>query len=80
MSNKIILTKNGVEREVKNGISWTFFFFGFLVPLFRGQAIEALLIFCSNVLTLGLSHFYFTFTINDRYKRYLLEDGWVIKN
>jgi hypothetical protein len=79
MSQQIVLVKNGVEIEVKNGISWTFFFFGWLVPLFRGQGMEALLVVCFGLITFGLSHFYFIFTINKRYKNYLLADGWVIK-
>lgn len=76
---KLTLIKNTVQKEVKEGVSYTFFFFGWLVPLFRGQLGEAILVFFISLFTLGLGHIYFMFKINERYKNYLLEQGFIIE-
>lgn len=66
-----VLRKGESIKEVKVGFSWTFFFFGFFVPLFRNNLNDALLTFLAGWFTLGLSHFYFMFKINERQKKYL---------
>ena len=40
---------NGAIKEVKAGFSWTVFFFGALVPLFRGDAKWFFIMFAVNI-------------------------------
>lgn len=48
---KIIMKHDsGVSKEVKVGFSWTTFFFGFIVPLVRGDVKWALIMFVLGVI------------------------------
>lgn len=81
-----IRVKNDIDKrkEVKLGYSWTMFFFGVLVPLFRLDwkwfliilGVDALLtvtglVFLIPLLMLGLSFFY-----NKLYAKDLYEKGY----
>ena len=37
MASVLLTHESGLKKEVKCGFSWTVFFFGFLVPLIRGD-------------------------------------------
>lgn len=67
---------NGLTVEVKTGFSWTTFFFGTFVPLFRGMYGYAAIVFLCSVCTFGLSGFYFPFVINKAQVKSLLENGY----
>lgn len=62
--------------QAKYGFSWTFFFFGSLVPLFRGDIkwffITLILVF----FTFGISQFVFMFIYNRLYLKDLLNSGY----
>jgi hypothetical protein len=66
----------GQIRRVKVGFSWTTLFFGFLVPIFRGDVKWTIIMFCASVLTLGLAQLVMAFTYNRTYIRDLLEKGY----
>lgn len=66
--------KNGVTKEVKVGFSWTVFFFGWLVPLFRGMFAQALL----SLVTLNFASLYYMFALNKIQAEKLAADGWTI--
>lgn len=66
----------GQLRNVKVGFSWTVFFFGFCVPIFRGDAKWAVIMFISGVLTLWIVNMIFCFTYNGTYIRDLLSKGF----
>ena len=68
----IVMEKNSVRRAVKEGFSWTVFFFGLLALLIRKQLIPALICF----LTFGIAGFYYMFTANRLLKEQLLLEGW----
>ena len=51
----VVLEKNGLRKEVKVGFSWTVFFFGLFVPLFRGDLKWAAIMFFGTIL-LGFCH------------------------
>lgn len=40
---------NGVTKEVKQGFSWTVFFFGFFVPIFRADWKFAVIMFLASI-------------------------------
>lgn len=68
----ITLHKNGVTKRIKEGFSFTTFFFGFLVMISRSMWPQAAISF----LSFGLANFYYIFSLNRIYKEKLLEDGW----
>lgn len=82
-----IWVNNGLKKEVKLGFSWTTFFFGWLVPLFRGDKRSAVsfLIFGFIALILALFTALFALIIynliiawhyNRIYAKFLIENGW----
>lgn len=66
----------GQFRRTKVGFSWTTLFFGFLVPIVRGDFKWTLIMFCASVLTFGLAQIVMAFTYNRTYIRGLLSDGF----
>lgn len=76
--------ESGVQKQVKKGFSWTTFFFGFLVPLIRGDLKWAAIMFIVAAVialpTFGLGVFVvdlvFAFIYNKTYAKELLEKGY----
>ena len=66
----------GQIRTAKVGFSWTVFFFGFLVPICRGDAKWAVIMFLAALCTCWLATFVFSFTYNGTYIRGLLSQGF----
>ncbi len=71
-----LIADDGQMRSAKVGFSWTVFFFGFLVPICRGDAKWAVIMFAASVLTLCLAQIVFSFTYNGTYIRELLSKGY----
>ncbi|MCR5334988.1 MAG: hypothetical protein K6E42_00375 [Synergistes sp.] len=71
-----LVNGSGEMRKAKVGFSWTVFFFGFLVPICRGDALWAVIMFAASVLTLFLAQIVFSFTYNGTYIRGLLASGF----
>lgn len=69
--------KAGVMRRCKVGYSWTSLFFGFLVPLLRGDWKWAVIMFIAAMFTFNLSCIVFGFIYNRIYVNELLEKGYV---
>lgn len=80
----VVLENNGLRKEVKVGFSWTVFFFGLFVPLFRGDLKWAAIMFFGTallvVVTAGLGSPIFgiimSFNYNKIYIKELIEKGW----
>ena len=74
----------GNAKEIKLGFSWTFFFFGFFVPLFRKDWKYFLIILVAStvlsVLGLGLvawiGNVVLSFIYNKLYAKDLYEEGY----
>ena len=82
---KVVLKHElGMIKTVKKGFSWTVFFFGFFVPLIRGDLKWALIMFLTQFLaasvTMGLgvwiASLIFAFFYNKLYIKDLLEKGY----
>lgn len=74
---KVNLKNNlGVVKESPLGFSWTIMFFGYLVPLFRGDVKYVFIMVILALFTLGFSNFYFMFAYNGIYLRKLLKEGY----
>ncbi len=75
---------SGITKQVKVGFSWTTFFFGFLVPLIRGDIKWAVILLLVSgaigVFTLGIGAFVvdiiFSFKYNFIYIKDLVEKGY----
>ena len=64
---KITLKNNyGKVKRVKIGLSWTFLFFGFFVPLFRGDMKNFMLVY----------NIYMFINYNDDYLQELYRQGY----
>lgn len=66
----------GAIKTIPTGFSWTTLFFGFFVPLFRGDVKYAIIMLLAAICTMGISNLIFPFFYNSTYIRDLLEAGW----
>jgi len=71
---------NGKAATIPTGFSWTFFFFGWFVPLLRGDWKNLLIIVVLHCMTLGLSHFVFMFIYNGMNARSLVANGYLVED
>ncbi len=77
MAQEVNLVKNNIRRAGLVGFSWTTLFFGFFVPLFRGDWKWCIILLVLGLLSFGLCSLIFCFIYNKIYTRGLLEDGYV---
>ncbi len=68
--------QNGLLKKGFFGFSWTYFFFGWFVPLFRGELGVAALHLLFSLLTFGLWQIIFCFLYNKQYTTRLIADGF----
>lgn len=67
----------GAMKQVKVGYSWTVLFFGFFVPLIRGDWKWAILMLIVAVCSAGIAQVILSFTYNKIYIKDLIEHGWL---
>ena len=70
--------KNGLTRMGYFGFSWTYFFFGWFVPLFRGELGVAALHLLFSCVTFGLWQIIMAFLYNKQYMHRMIEKGYVL--
>jgi vacuolar-type H+-ATPase subunit I/STV1 len=73
---KIKHEESGVEKNCFIGYSWTYFFFGFFVPIFRGEISIGVFHLIFSLLTFGVFQIIMPFLYNKHYSTRLLTDGW----
>ena len=76
---KPVMMKNNATGQLRSGFygfSWTYFFFGFFVPLFRSEIGIAALHFLLSLVTLGLWQIIVSFLYNKQYTNRLIEKGF----
>jgi hypothetical protein len=76
MAKVKLRNKVGVVKEAKVGFSWTTFFFGGWVAMFRGQWGEVLKWFFLNPITLGVWGIVQCWTANKKTIVNLIEKGY----
>lgn len=69
---------SGLTKRGYYGFSWTYFLFGWWVPLIRGELVVALLHLIFTCLTFGLWQIIVSFLYNKQYMTRLLTNGWVL--
>lgn len=67
---------SGITKRAYLGWSWTYLYFGFLVPTFRGEILIAVLHAIISFLTFGLFQVVWSFLYNKQQITRLLTDGW----
>lgn len=78
---KIILQNDtGLTKEVKKGFSWTTFFFGGFVPLFRGDLKWFFIMWILALISFGISWIVMPFIYNKKYMEGLMMKGFKIVN
>ena len=83
----------GVQKKVKSihpesklckpifvGYSWTYFFFGFFVPIFRGEIVVGLLHAILSFITFGLFWLVMSFLYNRQYSERIISAGWQLSD
>ena len=76
---KHVMMKSPVTGQLKQGFygfSWTYLFFGFWVPLIRGELGVAALHLLFTVVTAGLWQIVVCFLYNKQYTNRLIEKGF----
>jgi hypothetical protein len=73
---KVRHTESGVEKECFIGCAWTYFFFGFFVPIFRGEISIGVFHLIFSLLTFGIFQLVMPFLYNKHYSTRLLTGGW----
>ena len=73
-------SNSGVNKSGYTGYCWTYFFFGFFVPIFRGEILIGVLHIIFSIVTLGLFQLIIPFLYNKQYTTRLLTNGWVLND
>lgn len=76
MHVKLKQESTGLVKDCKLGFSWTTFFFGFWVCVFRQDWKHMIIQIVAAMLTFGFSWLVFPFICNKMYVRTLLEKGY----
>jgi hypothetical protein len=68
--------KIGTRKYAYVGFSWTYFLFGWLVPIFRGEVGIGLIHLLFTIITFGIFQLIMPFLYNKQYSNRLLEGAW----
>tara|TARA_B100001167_G_scaffold96511_1_gene58723 strand:- start:18 stop:413 length:396 start_codon:yes stop_codon:yes gene_type:complete len=77
---KVKHKESSVEGSCFIGYSWTYFFFGFFVPIFRGEISTGIFHFIFSIVTFGLFQLVMPFLYNKQYSIRLLTNSWVLND
>lgn len=72
--------ESGISKNCFVGYSWTYFFFGFFVPIFRGEIAIGIFHLIFSIVTFGLFQLVMPFLYNKQYSTRLLTDGWELND
>tara|TARA_B110000438_G_C15751362_1_gene623157 strand:+ start:338 stop:634 length:297 start_codon:yes stop_codon:yes gene_type:complete len=68
--------ESGMMKTGHYGFSWTYFFFGWFVPLFRGELGVGALHLLFTLVTFGLWQLILCFLYNNQYMTRMITNGW----
>jgi len=69
---------SGMMKTGQYGFSWTYLFFGWFVPLIRGELGVAALHLLFTMFSAGIWQFIVCFLYNKQYMTRMLTNGWVL--
>ena len=70
--------ESGIQKNCFVGYSWTYFFFGFFVPIFRGEISIGVFHLIFSLVTFGIFQLIMPFLYNKQYMTRMLTNGWVL--
>ena len=73
-------SNSGLNKPGFVGYCWTYFFFSFFVPIFRGEILIGVLHFIFSVVTFGLFQLVIPFLYNKQLTSRMLTSGWEISD
>ncbi|CAG9252230.1 conserved membrane hypothetical protein [Paraburkholderia unamae] len=72
--------QSGLVRKGYVGYCWTYFFFGWLVPVFRGEIVVGVLHLILTSATLGFFQIVMPFLYNKQFMARQLMSGWQLSD
>ena len=79
-SVKIVHQESGISGRCFFGYSWSYFFFGFFVPVFRGEILIGLLHFFLSIISFGIFQLIMPFLYNKQFSIRKLTSGWILND
>lgn len=76
----IVHKESGIEKNCFVGYSWTYFFFGFFVPIFRGEISIGIFHLIFSIVTFGVFQLVMPFLYNKQASIRLLLNGWELND
>ena len=73
---KVKHNDSGIQKHCFVGYSWTYCFFGFFVPIFRGEIAVGVFHLIFSLVTFGIFQLIMPFLYNKQYSTRLLNDSW----
>ena len=77
---KVKHNESGILKHCFVGYSWTDFFFGFFVPIFRGEISIGIFHLIFSIVTFGLFQLVMPFLYNKQASVRLLLNGWELND
>ena len=71
---------SGLNKPGYFGYCWTYFFFSFFVPIFRGEILIGVLHLIFSVVTFGLFQLVIPFLYNKQFTSRMLTSGWELSD
>jgi len=76
----IVHKESGIKKNCFVGYSWTYFFFGFFVPIFRGEISIGIFHLIFSIVTFGVFQLVMPFLYNKQASIRLLLNGWELND
>ena len=73
-------SNSGLNKPGYVGYCWTYFFFSFFVPIFRGEILIGVLHLIFSIVTFGLFQLVIPFLYNKQFTSRILTSGWVFSD
>jgi len=73
-------TNSSLNRPGYVGYCWTYFFFSFFVPIFRGEILIGVLHLIFSLVTFGLFQLIIPFLYNKQFTSRMLTSGWELSD
>ena len=73
-------TNSSLNKPGYVGYCWTYFFFSFFVPIFRGEILIGVLHIIFSIVTFGLFQLVIPFLYNKQFTSRMLTSGWELSD
>ena len=77
---KVKHNESGIQKNCFVGYSWTYFLFGFFVPIFRGEISIGVFHLIFSLVTFGIFQLIMPFLYNKQYSIRLLNNSWSLND